>query len=149
MGRLWVARIHEKCGPGSCFIGAPIRQAARLVTECLLPPKVFPLVLLVVGRPAGRPAPRSRYPLAFTMFEETYPDLDDADVDAAMRAMDEGFLAAGYYRDKKLKLAVPEGREDPFTFDDYSWTEHISRKLQWSPDPERMRESLRACGFEV
>ncbi len=139
----------ESLGLGSCFIGAPIHQAARLVEECRFPPKVFPLVLLVMGHPAESPEPRARYPLAFTAFEETYPDLSDEDIDEAMRTMDEGFLAAGYYREGKLKLPVPEGREDPFTFDDYSWTEHISRKLQWSPDATGLRENLEACGFRV
>ncbi len=139
----------ESLGLGSCYIGSPIHQSARLVEECRLPPKVFPLVLLVAGHPAETPEPRARYPLSFTAFEETYPDLTDEDVDEAMRAMDEGFLAAGYYRKGKLKLPVPEGREDPFTFDDYSWTEHISRKLQWSPDSSKLRENLAACGFVV
>ena len=34
----------EALGLGSCFIGAPMGQAPRLVEECHLPPKVFPLL---------------------------------------------------------------------------------------------------------
>jgi FMN reductase (NADPH) len=139
----------EGLGLGSCYMGAPMGQAPKLVEECNLPPKVFPLVLLVAGYPAEKPEPRARFPLDFTMFSETYPDLTDEQVEEAMRTMDEGFLDAGYYAKGKLKLPVPEGREDRFTFEDYSWTEHICRKLQWSPEPEGMMESLRACGFEV
>jgi hypothetical protein len=36
------------------------------------------------------------------------------------------------------------------TYDDYSWTEHISRKTgQWEPSPDRLLEQFAACGFII
>jgi len=139
----------ESLGLGSCYIGSPVVTAAALRERCALPPKVLPLVGLVLGYPAERPAPRPRYPLAFTLFEERYPELDEDAVTEAMRVMDEGFLAESYYRRLNAMVPLPEGREETFTFDDYSWTEHISRKLQWNPDPADLLAGLRACGFDV
>ncbi|MBN2172072.1 MAG: nitroreductase family protein [Candidatus Krumholzibacteriota bacterium] len=138
----------ESLGLGTCYIGSPLVTAAALRERCQLPPKVLPLVGLVLGYPAERPAPRPRYPLDFTLFEERYPELDEDAVAEAMRVMDEGFLAEDYYR-KLGTMVAPEGREETLTVDDYSWTEHISRKLQWSPDPAPMLAGLRACGFDL
>lgn len=134
---------------GSCFIGSPPLQAARLAEKHKLPEKVFPMVRLVVGYPAESKRPRPRYPLSVTLFEGAYPQLTDEQIDEAMDVMDAGFLAEDYYRALGAKLDVPEGRPDPFTYQDYSWTEHISRKLQWSPRPDELLRNLRACGFEI
>jgi nitroreductase len=137
----------ESLGLGSCFIGDAPMRAAELAERHDLPPKVFPLVRLVMGHPAEEKPPRPRYPLRFCLFEGVYPELPDEEIEEAMRVMDEGFLAQGYYRRDKLMLETE--REEEMTFDDYSWTEHISRKLQWSPSPERILAGLRACGFDL
>jgi hypothetical protein len=43
-----------------------------------------------------------------------------------------------------------EGREETFTYDNYSWTEHMGRKWgQWLADPGELLEQLAACGFEI
>ncbi|MBD3235868.1 MAG: hypothetical protein GF330_04120 [Candidatus Eisenbacteria bacterium] len=139
----------ESLGLGTCYIGSAPMLAPKIVAECHLPPKVFPLVMLVMGYPAESPPPRPRYPLSFTLFEERYPSFSQEQLDEAMRVMDEGYLAQDYYKADGLKLPVPEDREDRYTFDDYSWTEHISRKMQWAKSPEKLLEHLRACGFEL
>jgi hypothetical protein len=39
-------------------------------------------------------------------------------------------------------------RKETFTYDDYSWTEHICRKLgQWDPKPDELLEQLEKRGF--
>jgi nitroreductase len=139
----------QSLGLGSCYIGSAPMMAERIIAECHLPPKVFPLVVLVMGYPDGETPTRPRYPLDFTLFEGRYPQLTDDQVTRAMRAMDEGYLAEDYYRKANFKVPVEDGREDPFTFDTYSWTEHICRKLQWDPSADGMRENLRRCGFEI
>ena len=64
--------------------------------------------------------------------------------------MDEGYLAQSYYRKDKIMIPLQGDREETFTFDDYSWTEHISRKAgQWLADPKDLLEPLAACGFKV
>jgi nitroreductase len=139
----------EALGLGSCYIGSPPFMAARLAEKHRLPPKVFPLVQLVMGYPAERPPARPRYPLWFACFEDVYPRLSEAEIREAMRVMDEGYLAQDYYKRDQLKLPVPKGRKDPYTFADYSWTEHMARKLQWNPLPDELLENLRRCGFDL
>lgn len=139
----------ESLGLGSCYIGSAPLQAEKLIKRHKLPPKVFPLVGLVMGYPAEETPTRPRYPLSFSLFEEEYPGLSDEEYDEAMRIMDEGYLAQDYYRKAGYKIPLAEGQTDPYTFDDYSWTEHISRKMQWYPSAKLLLRAMRACGFEL
>src|SRR5512142_797605 len=116
----------ESLGLGSCFLGAAPYQAARIAKQYKLPKRVFPIVQLVMGYPNEEFPPRPRFPLSFTLFEDEYPELTDEQVAAAMKIMDDGYLAQGYYRKQKAKIRLEEGREETFTYDNYSWTEHIS-----------------------
>jgi nitroreductase len=137
-------------GLGSCFLGAVPYQAGRIRKEYKLPPRVFPLVQLVMGYPAEDYPPRPRYPLEFTLFEDCYPELTDAQVKEAMQVMDEGYLAQGYYARQKAKIRLEQGRMETFTYDDYSWTEHISRKWgQWYANPQDLLDQLEKCGFKI
>ncbi|EMR74017.1 hypothetical protein MCGE09_00359 [Thaumarchaeota archaeon SCGC AB-539-E09] len=91
---------------------------------------------------------RPRYPLEYVLFEDRYPDLDGKAVREAMQVMDDGYLAQDYYRLARMMIPLREGREETYTFDDYSWTEHISRKLgMWHLDPREMLEQLEKRGF--
>ena len=140
----------ESLGLGTCFIGSAPYQAKRNRREFKLPPRVFPLVDLVMGYPAEEFPPRPRYPLEFTLFENSYPDLSDEKLERAMQVMDDGYLAQGYYRKQKAKLPLEGGKEETFTYENYSWTEHISRKWgQWWADPREILDQLDACGFDI
>lgn len=140
----------ESLGLGSCFLGMTPYNATRIQKRYHLPKRVFPLVELVMGYPAEDFPPRPRYPLEYTLFEDRYPELTDEMVSRAMQSMDEGYLSQGYYIKQKAKIDIEvEGKEDTFTYSDYSWTEHISRKWgQWLADPAELLEQLAACGFE-
>jgi len=64
--------------------------------------------------------------------------------------MDEGYLAQGYYVRQKAKIRLERDRRETFTYADYSWTEHISRKWgQWYESPEDLLEQLEICGFKI
>jgi len=140
----------ESLGLGSCYLGAAPFAAAKIIEEYALPPRVFPVVQLAMGYPAEDPPVRPRYPLESTLFEDRYPVFDDTVVARAMEAMDAGYLAQDYYRELDAKLPLSEGREETFTHDDYSWTEHISRKLgQWSRDPSGLIDALAACDLHL
>ena len=140
----------ESLGLGSCFLGAAPYLAKRIAREFKLPPRVFPLVQLVMGYPAEEFPPRPRYPLSFTLFEDEYPQLSDEQVAEAMQVMDEGYLAQGYYRKQKAKIRLEGERAETFTYDNYSWTEHISRKWgQWHPTSDDLLEQLKSCGFDL
>lgn len=138
----------EALGLGSCYLGGTAFDAAGVVEEYGLPPHVFPFVQLAMGFPASRPAARPRYPLAFTLHEGTYREPSEAEVRAAMQAMDDGYLAQDYYRDYVIPL--DEGKAETFTRSTYSWTEHMGRKWgQWLRDPDDLLRPLRTCGFDV
>jgi FMN reductase (NADPH) len=140
----------ESFGMGSCFLGAAPYIADKIARKYKLPPRVFPLVQLVMGYPAENPPPRPRYPLNFTLFEDGYPEFSEEDIDQAMQQMDEGYLAQNYYRKGKIKIRLEAGREETFTYDNYSWTEHISRKWgQWYASPAELLAQLAKRGFLV
>jgi hypothetical protein len=64
--------------------------------------------------------------------------------------MDDGYLAQDYYRKANYIIPLDDTREEKFTFDNYAWTEHISRKLGlWQRSPEGILGSLEKCGFHI
>lgn len=137
-------------GLGSCFLGNAMYRADKIAEEYDLPEKVFPLVQLTMGYPAEDPPPRPRYPIEFTLFEDKYPKLGKKVIAKAMRQMDKGYLAQDYYRKVNVKISLEGNRKETFTFDNYSWTEHICRKLgQWDPDPKKLLEQLEKRGFHI
>ncbi len=140
----------ESLGMGSCFLGNAFYRVKQIQKRYKLPPRVFPLVELVMGYPAKEFPPRPRYPLQFTLFEDRYPDITDEMLEQAMQVMDDGYLAQGYYRKQRAKIKLEVDRPETFTYDNYSWTEHISRKWgQWMGDPGEPLEQLEACGFGI
>jgi FMN reductase (NADPH) len=140
----------ESLGLGSCFLGDAPYRAQAIVEEYRLPRRVFPLVQLAMGYPAENPPPRPRYPLEFSLFEDAYPEFDEELIRRAMADMDEGYLAQGYYRQAGYQIALEGDRQETFTFDNYGWTEHISRKAgQWEASVEDLLQPLAQCGFHV
>jgi hypothetical protein len=140
----------ESLGLGSCFLGGAPYQANELVKEYRLPKRVFPLVQLVMGYPAEDPAPRPRYPLEYVLFEEAYPELSNELVVHAMKEMDDGYLEQDYYRKLDAMVELEGGQGERYTYDTYSWTEHMSRKWgQWFRSADELLEQLRICGFEL
>jgi len=132
----------ESLGLGTCFLGGAPYQAEKIARDFKLPQRVFPLVGLVMGFPAETLPPRPRFPLWFTLFEDSYPEFSDEQVAEAMKVMDDGYLAQGYYRRQKAKIALDGSRQEKFTYDNYSWTEHISRKWgQWYASPKSCSSS--------
>jgi FMN reductase (NADPH) len=140
----------ESLGMGSCFLGSTPYRAGRIQKQYKLPKRVFPLVELVMGYPAEDFPPRPRYPMEFVLFEDRYPEFTDRMVEDAMQVMDEGYLAQGYYRKQKVKIKLEVDREETFTYDNYSWTEHISRKWgQWLRDTKELLDEMEKCGFTI
>jgi len=140
----------ESLGLGSCFLGMIPYRAQQIIEQYGLPKRVFPLVGLTMGYPAEAPPPRPRYPLNFALYEGAYPTFTDEQVGRAMAVMDEGYLAEDYYRRQRAMIRLEGEREETFTYETYSWTEHISRKTgQWLASPDELLAALAACGFEV
>lgn len=140
----------ESFGMGSCFLGVAPYIADKIAKKYKLPPRVFPLVQLVMGYPAENPPTRPRFPISFSLFEDEYPRFSEDDLAQAMKQMDEGYLAQNYYRKGKIMIRLDGGREETFTYDTYSWTEHIARKWgQWYKSPQELLGQLARRGFEV
>ncbi|MDD2717738.1 MAG: nitroreductase family protein [Candidatus Wallbacteria bacterium] len=140
----------ESLGLGSCYLGAAPYLALKIREEYSLPDRVFPLVQLVMGYPDENPPVRPRYPLNFVLFEGKYPDITDAQLEEAMKTMDQGYLSQDYYQKINYMIPVGKGMQEKYTFDNYSWSEHISRKLGlWQSDLGEMLDKLEKCGFKV
>ncbi len=140
----------ESLGLGSCFLGNAPYRAERIKKQYKLPKRVFPLVELVMGYPAEDFPPRPRFPLEFTLFEDRYPEFTDEQVVEAMKVMDDGYRVQGYYVKQKAKIRLDGDRKETFTYDNYSWTEHISRKWgQWYESPKELLMQLEKCGFRL
>jgi hypothetical protein len=140
----------ESLGLGSCFLGGAPYRAEAIIREYKLPERVFPLVQLAMGHPAEDPPTRPRYPIDFTLFESEYPEFSDELIHRSMAEMDEGYLAQDYYRKAGLRIPLEGDREETYTFEDYGWTEHISRKVgQWHASPEDLLKPLAKCGFRI
>lgn len=140
----------ESLGMGSCYLGYAMGMALSLKKKLSLPDKVFPFVMLAMGYPAEDPPARPRYTVDFVMFEGKYPKLTKAETKRAMKAMDQYYLEVGYYRDLRAKIRLTGNRKETFTYDDYTWTEHISRKWgQWDKEIGPMLQNLKACGYDL
>lgn len=137
-------------GLASCFLGSAVFRAEKIAEQYKLPKRVFPLVQLAMGYPAEDPPTRPRYPIEFTLFEDEYPKLNEKTITKAMKQMDQGYLAQDYYRKANAKIQLEKDRKETFTYDNYSWTEHICRKWgQWYPDPGELLNQLNKRGFDI
>lgn len=140
----------ESLGLGSCFLGDWPFRAKTLIAKYNLPPRVFPLVGLAMGYPAENPPVRPRYPLDFCLFEDAYPRFSEEQVAHAMQVMDEGYLAQDYYRKANYIIPLEGVKEETYTFENYSWTEHISRKLGvWDRSARAILNAFERCGFKI
>lgn len=140
----------ESLGLGSCFLGNTPYRAGKIQKQYKMPKRVFPLVELVMGYPAEDFPPRPRWPIWFTLFEDRYPEFTDEQVAEAMKVMDDGYLSQGYYLKQKAKIMLEHDKKETYSYDNYSWTEHISRKWgQWLKDPQELVDQLEICGFSL
>lgn len=119
----------EEEGIGTCFLGAAPFVADQLIPLFKLPARVYPLVGLVLGYAAERPQARPRIPAEMALFWDEYRDLTDSQVAEAMAVMDAGLIREGYYAKLNAKIPLREGQtEDKVTYEQYGWSEHVSRK---------------------
>jgi len=139
----------ESLGMGSCFLGSAPFHSTQIIKKYNLPKRVFPMVQLTMGYPDGDFPPRPRYPIEFVLFEDSYPEFDKELVHKAMKVMDEGYLAQDYYRNLKAMIPLDGDRGESFNYDNYSWTEHISRKWGQRLFPENVNEQLEKSGFYI
>jgi nitroreductase len=139
----------ESLGMGSCFLGGAPFRSGQIIKKYQLPSRVFPMVQLTMGYPDEDHPIRPRYPIDFVLFEDRYPEFDEELINESMNQMDEGYLAQGYYRNLKAMIPLIGDRPETFTYEDYSWTEHISRKWGQRLFPGHLLEHIEECGFQI
>ncbi len=137
----------ESLGMGSCFLGDAPFRSGKIIREYKLPRRVFPMVQLAMGYPDEDPPVRPRYPLPFVLFEDSYPEFSEEMIQQAMNQMDHGYLSQDYYRKNKAMIPLRVEREETYTFEDYSWTEHISRKWGQPFFLDNLLKQFEKCGF--
>ncbi|MFW9992747.1 MAG: nitroreductase family protein [Candidatus Odinarchaeota archaeon] len=141
----------ESLGLGSVLLGVAPQKADLLAEIFSIPLRVYPVVGLCLGYPdpSVETDIRPRFPLELTVSEDSYRDLSDSEIQACMKAMDEGYLAQGYYIKLRAKIPLKEGKDD-IDYDRYSWSEHISRKFcQGRPTEEPLFAIIKRHGFNV
>lgn len=119
-----VVTAAESAGLGTCFLGGAL-WVEELSEIFELPPRVVPVVAMVLGYPDQDPPVRPRIPLKYVLNYDAYHDLTDEEVREALQVMDAGLIREGYY--KKLQAKIPV-EHDEETYDTYGWGEHVSRK---------------------
>lgn len=62
---------------GAVYIGTIIEAIPEVRQLCELPDQVFPVVLLCLGYPKQRPAPRKKLDRSIVVHKERYQDIDD------------------------------------------------------------------------
>jgi nitroreductase len=135
----------EGSGLGGCMIGAIRNNPADVCTLLKLPEKVFPLVGLCLGYPDQEPMIKPRLMSQAVIHHEHYGESNLADL---IKEYDRIVKATGLYDGPSRKVVSPDSRA--VSDDDYSWGEHIARRLA-STDPRatraHMRRFLESRGF--
>jgi nitroreductase len=139
----------ESVSMGSCFLGAAPFRARKIIEQYKLPSRVFPMVQLVMGYPAEDPPPRPRYPMDFVLFEDSYPVFGENEVQEAMDQMDKGYLEQDYYHNLDAMIKLTDERHETYSYNDYSWSEHICRKWGQQYFPNTLLQQLEVCGFKI
>lgn len=140
----------ESLGLGTVFLGAAPHLDTELREIFKLQERVFPVVGMVLGYPAEKPAPRPRIPTKFVLHKDEYFDLAPADVEEALSVMDAGLIREGYYARLNAKIPKPEPGEDQVDYDKYGWGEHISRKYaRQGRITSTLPDALRRAGIEI
>jgi hypothetical protein len=76
--------------------------------------------------------------------------LTDEQVAEAMSVMDAGLIREGYYAKLNARIPVAES-EDPVDYDEYGWSEHVSRKygVHGAGRGETLHQNLRQQNIVV
>ncbi len=143
----------EAYGLGSVLLGGTPLNADKICEIFEIPKnRVYPLVGLCIGYPdqSENTDIRPRYPLKHIAFEDKYKELSDQDLAECMTQMNEGYLAQDYYKKSgKIQLDEKIG-EDSYDLNNYSWSEHIVRKVIQGPwSEESLLTKLKRYGFNL
>jgi len=132
----------EGLGYGICYLGSIRGGMEKLMAWLGLPPKVFPLYAIALGKPANMNPVKPRLPMKGVWFSETYdPEAAAASLDEYDRIMRESGIYEG--RQKNLEACViNEKNRRPDPESEYGWIEHSARRIS-SDNPAEIRPALK------
>lgn len=146
--------VAQSLGYGTVMLGG-VMNGAREIAELLgLPERVFPLLGLAVGRPAGDrwPAPRPRLPLPLLLHDEVW-SLAPAQERALLQAHDAETRARGDYEGRRIAWStMGRAGDDPVPLGAYGAAEHTGRKqgrATWGPQGRKLDADLAALGVHA
>lgn len=130
----------EGVGLGGCYIGAARNHPFELAELLGLPPLVFCVFGMTLGRPdtAHLPMLRPRLPMKAIVHTETY---DSSVWPPAHRVYDAAMRETGIYNGRQIDLSKRiAGWERLMSDEEYGWIEHSARR--WI-DPGALRTDIR------
>lgn len=75
-----ICTAADALGLGSVYIGTVIDRVREVGELCQLPKGVFPVVLLCLGYPTRRPAPKKKLEVSAVVHDEVYRELSDEEL---------------------------------------------------------------------
>lgn len=132
----------ESEGLGGCMLGAARNHPVELATELALPPQVYVVFGMVLGRPADDPIRRGRMPIGGVLHLEQY---DVAGLDLVLRGADAGMQSWA-----KLTNAQRGGYQGRPVNENKGWTDRMAALWSTEKAPKarrHLRDALRRLGF--
>lgn len=128
----------ESLGLGCCYIGAIRNNAQAIIDLLALPPLVFPISGMTLGKPADQPIVRPRLALEAIIHWEHY---DASGEQRLLEDYDRAMIQTGIYAGRQVEVPGTPGEVE-----DYGWREHSARRLA-QPRRTELRDVLARQGF--
>ncbi len=104
---------------------------SKLVSETFnIPSRVIPAVGMSLGYrdPSVKTEIRPRYPQETVVFEDTYRDISEYEMNHLMEIMDSGTFKREFYIKERVKVLLKQKKGES-DFSPFSWLDHVERKF--------------------
>jgi len=128
----------ESLGLGCCYIGAVRNQPQAIIELLGLPPLVFPISGMTLGRSADDPIIRPRLATDAILHWERY---DASGEERLLAEYDQAMAQTGIYTGRQVEVPGTPGEVEA-----YGWREHSARRVS-QPRRTNLRDVLVRQGF--
>lgn len=104
---------------------------SKLVSEVFeIPSRVIPAIGMSLGYedPSIKTEIRPRYPFETVVFEDSYRDISEYEMNSCMEIMDSGTFKGEFYIKERVKALLKQKKEES-DFSPFSWLDHVERKF--------------------